>query len=64
MKTNFLKSLLSIVCLLCSIGVYAHDFEVDGIYYNITDDTNKTVTVTYKVNSYDSYDNEYSGTVV
>ena len=49
---------------MCSIGVYAHDFEVDGIYYNITDDTNKTVTVTYKGNSYDSYDNEYSGTVV
>ena len=44
--------------------VFAHDFEVGGIYYNITDATNKTVAVTYKGNYYKNYSNEYTGTVV
>ena len=58
MKTKLLKSLLVIVCLLCSIGVYAYNFEVVGIYYNITDRIYKTVEVT------DNYDNEYTGAIV
>ena len=62
MKTNFLKSLLAIACLLCSIGVYAHDFEVDGIYYNKLSSTE--VEVTYRGSSYDSYTNEYTRSVV
>ena len=41
---NF-KFLFTTLLLLCSIVVNAHDFEVDGIYYNITDVTNKTVGV-------------------
>ena len=40
----------------------AHDFEVDGIFYNKTSDN--TVAVTYKGYSYDSYSNEYAGDVV
>ncbi len=36
-----------IVMLLCCLSVSAHDFEVDGIYYNITSSTDKTVEVTY-----------------
>ncbi|MBR3950821.1 MAG: leucine-rich repeat protein [Bacteroidaceae bacterium] len=46
MKSKLLKSLLTIACLLCSIGVYAYDFEVDGIKYKITSTTDKTVEVT------------------
>ena len=42
----------------------AHDFVVGGIYYNITDATNKTVAVTYKGSSYSAYFNEYTGDVV
>ena len=42
----------------------AHDFEVGGIYYNITDVTNKTVAVTYRGYSYSSYSNEYTDDVV
>lgn len=34
MKKTFFKSLLTIACLLCGIGVYAHDFEVGCIYNN------------------------------
>ena len=65
MGTHLLKSifLISLVCLT-SIVTYAHDFEVDGIYYNITDPANKEVAVTYKGSSYHDYDNEYSGKVV
>ena len=65
MGTHLLKSifLILLVCLT-SIVTYAHDFEVDGIYYNITDPANKEVAVTYKGSSYHDYDNEYSGKVV
>ena len=42
-----LKHLFTALMLLCCVGTAtAHDFEVDGIYYNITDDTNKTIEVT------------------
>lgn len=50
--------------LLCSGVVCAHDFEQDGIYYNILSETDKTVEVTFKGDYYDSYKNEYSGSVV
>ena len=49
--------------LLCAITVNAHDFEVDGIYYSITDNTNKTVAVTCKGNYGTDYE-EYKGDIV
>ena len=55
--------LLTIALLLCSLTASAEDFSVDGIYYNITSSTNKTVEVTYKGNYYNSYSNEYSGSI-
>ncbi len=64
MKTKLLKSLLAIACLLCSIGIQAHDFEVDGIYYNITNETDKTVEVTYRGAYDNTYPDEYIGSVV
>ena len=61
---NKFKSLvLTVIGLLCSISVSAHDFEVDGIYYNITSSTDMKVEVTYHGNDYHSYSNEYSGAV-
>ena len=58
-----LKSLLAtLAMLLCTISASAHSFEVDGIYYNIT--FRKTVQVTYRGSSSNSYSNEYSGDVV
>ena len=56
--------LITIAALLCSITASAHDFEVDGIYYNVTSSANLTVSVTYKGNSYSSYSNEYNGAVI
>ena len=55
--------LATIAALLCSLTASAHDFEVDGIYYNITSYADLTVEVTYRGYSYGSYSNEYSGAV-
>ena len=49
---NTLKGLLLTLLLVCSGIVYAHDFEVNGVYYNILSETDKTVEVTFKGNSY------------
>ncbi len=56
--------LVTIAVLLCSVTTSAHDFEVDGIYYYITSDTDLTAAVTYRGTSYDSYSNEYGGAVI
>ena len=45
MKKRLLMCLLA--CLLTSITVWAYDFELNGVYYNITDANAKTVEVTY-----------------
>ena len=62
MKT--LKHLFTALLLLCSSVAFAHNFEVDGIYYKVTNSTAKEVEVTYKGNSYSEYSNEYTGNVV
>lgn len=49
--------------VLCNTPLFAHDFAVRGIYYNITSSTNKTVAVTYCGSDYSSYSNEYYGAV-
>ena len=59
-----LKHLFTALLLLCTTVATAHDFEVDGIYYDITDATNKTVKVTYRGTYNYSYSNEYTGSVV
>ena len=41
-----------IVTLLCSASALAYDFEVDGIYYNITSESEKTVGVCGGINDY------------
>ena len=58
------QMLITVAVLLCSATASAHDFEVDGIYYNIISASDLTVEVTYKGNSYDEISNEYSGEVV
>ena len=62
MKQKFFKRLAAAaVLLLGATTAMAHDFEVDGIYYNRNSDGN--VSVTCKGNSSDAYANEYSGAV-
>ena len=49
--------------LLCTAKVSAHDFEVDGVFYNITDSTELTVEVTYEgANKYNP-DSHYTGKI-
>ena len=62
MKT--FKHLFTALLLLCSSVAFAHNFEVDGICYNITDSSKKIVAVTYKGNSSSDYYDEYTGSVV
>ena len=51
---TFKSTLLTIVALLCSVSASPHDFEVDGICYNITSETELTVEVTYNGDSHSS----------
>ena len=63
MKT--IKFLLTtIAVLLGSVMANAHDFEVDGIFYDILSSTDLTVKVTYEGYSSNSYKEEYSGVVI
>ena len=57
MKTIITKLLMLTAVLSASVNLYAYDFEVDGIYYDIISSSEKTVEVT-------SGDNEYSSNVV
>ncbi len=51
----------ALTMLLCSVVASAHDFEVDGIYYNIS---SNEVSVTYMGDNSNFYENEYSDDVV
>ena len=55
------KHLAALLLLLCGTVAMAHDFEVDGIYYNITDADARTVEVTYEGDDY--YSAKYDGSV-
>ena len=59
-----LKQLFTALLLLCTTVATAHDFEVDGIYYNIISEEDKTVEVTYSGDSYSAVANEYTASVV
>ena len=60
---NTLKGLLLTLLLACTSTVFAHDFEKNGIYYNILSEEDKTVEVTFKGTYYSSYDEEYTGSI-
>ena len=47
MRNNCLKTILAALLLLCCTVASAHDFEVDGVYYNVLSEEDKTVAVTY-----------------
>ena len=55
------KLFLLFWALLATTCLWAHDFVVDGIYYNFLDGNN--IAVTYKGNYFHAYDNEYDGEV-
>lgn len=55
--------LLTVAVLLCNISANAHDFEVDGIYYNITSEEDLTVAVTFKGENIYDFSDRYTGSV-
>ena len=58
------KALLTISLILTTcLSTLAHNFEVDGIYYNVIDEDNKKVEVTYEGSSFPDYTTEYSGSI-
>ncbi len=63
MKTTILRKLMLIAVLLTGSHAFAHDFEVNGIYYNIISQNDKTLEVTYRGSSSSEF-NEYTGDIV
>lgn len=61
---NLRKPLLMIALLLCGTFINAHNFEVGGIYYNITSSPDLTVEVTYKGDNSSYNHKTYSGAIV
>ncbi len=61
---NYKHFILSLLALLAGINASAYTFKVDGIYYKILSETDKSVSVTYKnVNNY-GYHSDYTGDIV
>lgn len=60
-----MKRVILVIMLFLSVGLssFAHDFEVGGIYYSYVNKESKTVKVSCQGTNYDSYDNEYTGSV-
>ena len=54
---------LLFLALVVTTALWAEDFSVNGIYYNILTDKINEVAVTYRGSSYGSYSNEYSGSI-
>ena len=64
-KLNKFSRAIFAIAMMLIVGFpsLAHDFVSNGIYYNFLDITAKTVAVTYKGDSFDSYSNRYTGSV-
>ena len=58
---RIIPKLVLLLALLLSATAHAHDFEVNGIYYNINC---TSATVTFQGTSVDQYSNEYTGGVI
>ena len=52
------------ISFIYSCVIYAHDFEVDGIYYNIVSEIDGTVEVSFRGDFYNSFEDEYIGHIV
>lgn len=63
MRHYYFKLFFAALLCIATTRAQAHDFVVDGIYYNITNKTNQTVEVTFRGN-YPSDYNEYHGDIV
>ena len=58
------KAYLSILLLLLPLLANAHDFEVDGIFYKIVSEEDRTIAVTYEGTNKYSPDSYYAGEII
>ena len=59
-----MKKLFTLLfALVATTALWAHDFEVNGIYYNKLSDKTNEVEVTYRGSNCFEYSNEYTGSV-
>lgn len=63
MKHKTLTFLSALLMSMVTSVASAYDFEVDGIYYNITSSKNRTVAVTYRGGSFSADSDKYSGNI-
>ena len=63
MKHKIKQTLMTIVGLFLSTTTFAHNFEVDGIYYNLMYSSETCAAVTYKGDDVNSYSDEYTGDI-
>ena len=63
---SFVSFILFILFGMGCMNTYAYDFEVDGIYYNIISQKNKTVSVAYQSYNEETWEitSDYEGDVV
>ena len=59
-KEHYIKSMLLMLVLLLSATAAAHDFEMNGIYYNIN---GNEATITFQGASSSEYSDEYFGSI-
>ena len=65
MKHKHLTFMLAVLMSMAACVASAHDFEVDGIYYNITSSSSPyMVEVTFRGDSFTSYSYRYTGSVI
>ena len=65
MKTPIIRLFVLGLMLITSLNIWAYDFEVDGIYYNITSMSNLEVGVTNMYSDYQFQRNStYSGDII
>lgn len=60
-KTSLIRAFVLIFALIPYLYATASDFEVDGLYYNILSEEDRTVEVTHKSNHSDENENYVSG---
>ena len=58
------RLIIKLLMLSASVNLYAYDFEVDGIYYNIISSTEKTVEVTYENGGESNYSDCFGNVVI
>lgn len=54
---------MTLLMLVCQ-NLSAHDFDVDGIYYTVLSEVDKTASISLYGSENFSYDDEYSGNMV